>query len=213
LDGSSAHFLSTGAELSVNSVNLGLNYTISIWVKDITTRTTPSFLFVFNTHSIIFDGDFLRSTHSSFFVNHYFYYSLQAALSSLSSGWNHIVLVRDLAPHLYLYLNGEFVSSAHVPRENDLDDGPALLLGVNRGLFAEYIDELRIYQRALTPEQIFALFNAEKHFYASDPPVFNLLPSSLVSRAPFVCAAVKTACEASQFVVAEPTFSSDRRCL
>jgi hypothetical protein len=82
---------------------------------------------------------------------------------TLAPGWRHIVAVRE-GQNLKLYVDGKLVaaSSTFRPADYDLSNDQPLRIGFGIGAnFSGVMRDLRIYNRALTPQQASSLFNRE----------------------------------------------------
>jgi len=78
--------------------------------------------------------------------------------------WMHLVTIYDIGNNVSLYKNGEFVDSDALPNKtpqtNDVYLGIGRELGTSR-YFNGHIDSVRIYNRALSAEEIKALYRNE----------------------------------------------------
>lgn len=78
--------------------------------------------------------------------------------------WHHVAGVVDRASNMaFLYLDGTRVASGSVAEIESLQNGDPLLLGIQIGNFNRYrgeLDELSIYHRALTSNEIAAIYAA-----------------------------------------------------
>lgn len=76
----------------------------------------------------------------------------------LDGSWQHVALVAEY-PYLYLYLNGEEIKSQHMGFDiTPTEGGPRMLGGWWAGHFKGGLDDVRLYRRALSPDEIRAHF-------------------------------------------------------
>jgi len=88
--------------------------------------------------------------------------STNLSLSDLTQYWHHIVLTYDTTSGIKLYLNGTLVSSDNTitdPINTNLDH---LIIGKN---YSGKIDEVRIWNRSLSHEEINASYNCSSSYY------------------------------------------------
>lgn len=88
--------------------------------------------------------------------------------------WTHLVVVRKNNEKMYhIYVNGKHIT--HVPYTNSPDggEGARIVLGKNvndRHFLAGILDEVRVYDNALTEQQIVDLFNSYQTGEIQPPP-------------------------------------------
>ncbi|MHC4202961.1 MAG: LamG domain-containing protein, partial [Planctomycetota bacterium] len=82
--------------------------------------------------------------------------------------WNHVVSVVS-PPHVSIYLNGDLDGSRHDAGALSLNDGP-LVIGGEKGYwpFSGLIDDVRIYNRALSAEEVKALYREAERLAAQE---------------------------------------------
>ncbi len=69
--------------------------------------------------------------------------------------WNHIVITWDIMRHVgQVYLNGEKIEDASITDPTWMPDGQKFTLG---GGFSGMVDELQIYNRVLSPKEVWSL--------------------------------------------------------
>jgi len=147
------------------------NFTVELWVK--TNGVNPAGTFGISSAvahqwqpSTIW-GIFINSTAVPFFyINNRTTNTLVGATTNLSLGaWYHIAGVFN-GTHVILYINGQYNSSTACTNCGTYPTGEYsdLLIGGYNGLAWGHngtIDEMRIYWRALPPQEINASYNAE----------------------------------------------------
>jgi gliding motility-associated-like protein len=105
--------------------------------------------------------------------------------------WQHIVVVREFQ-RLSLYVNGRLVQSSYAPKRVNITNAAPLRLAGSPCLtttdrrFAGFIDELRIYNRPLTDDDVTALFRSPDRIANQDTIMF--LGSTINVRATRTCA-------------------------
>jgi hypothetical protein len=147
------------------------NRTIEFWAKFTTLSTTPNIQMIglFETNTI---GNrlFLYGNRDNFWTSFRTATSVQDYAANINfaevlNGWHHFALVYDGA-HVYIYLDGNLRNSgvltgnwANVPVIFKVDANPLA--------FAGAIDEVRIYNKALSTTDIQADFNSGPDFSAN----------------------------------------------
>ncbi|MEK7089292.1 MAG: LamG domain-containing protein, partial [Patescibacteria group bacterium] len=97
-----------------------------------------------------YDGAFRSGTTAGYFIP--------------ASVWSHIVLVFVQGQTMQVYLNGTFQQTVNYPYINGVSVS-SFNIGGHGGTsqaFNGFIDDVRIYSRALTTSEILALYNATK---------------------------------------------------
>jgi|GEM_PF-3663435 len=149
------------------SLNINDEITIEAWVKPYEKSLSKYYIVGFEAdvnhlYGFGFDGEDSVKNGKLFFVNYGFWtqYSTQAVITELNK-WYFIAVTYDRT-NVKFYKDGVFLS-AHP--QNDPIKGEVVLIGKkwNTNYFNGTIDELRIYNRALSPEEIRA------HYQASAP--------------------------------------------
>ena len=91
--------------------------------------------------------------------------------------WQHLVLIRD-ATRLKLYFNGEFLDEMGTVSRVDIENDGNLILGStecfsqNEVPFQGLIDDLRVYNRALSEQEIEALYLRPDKILSADTTIF-----------------------------------------
>ena len=105
--------------------------------------------------------------------------------------WQHIVITRFLNK-LSLYVNGRLVQTNFTTKRVDIDNNSALTMskspciGTTDRKFLGYIDELRIYERAINEAEVAALYSSPDRIANRDTIVF--LGSSVQMKITHTCA-------------------------
>jgi len=135
------------------------NFTISLWfnANDITPLAPEAIISQYLTGD---DDRFVYSVYTDgrmrCFIGGISIYSN----SSILDGWNHIVLIRNGNTY-YFYLNGNADGSGVI--SSDIYQGNLEIGRYNSGgFFHGYIKDCRIYDKALTAEEINKIYNATK---------------------------------------------------
>jgi len=152
-----------GKALSFNGVNQQLNFipqiaqsnthiTMSLWVKDVTDDGSKSFMsgngFQLSSSSISVTFSMATQSANTFAV---------AGPNSINQ-WTHVVSTYD-GTNMHIYINGAWVASKNNP-SSTADFNSSLIFGVDQASYwAGSIDELYIYNRALSQAEVTQLYN------------------------------------------------------
>ena len=145
------------------------NYTLSVWVKQIDASATGRILCK-SPHSST-NVDFMLLTEGyeirlSSYVSGVSWYNLVTTTNEISTNntWYHIVGTYD-STNMKIYKNGGLVISSpknlNTPIGGTLDIG-AYCWGNRSGSFNGSIDNVRIYNKALSAEEVLSIYNTEK---------------------------------------------------
>lgn len=129
--------------------------TVSLWVKLNIIRADYNFLFSYGTAATA-DGSFITpSTARSFLPNHI------SDLTHSVNIWYHFVFTYDKTTSR-IYRNGTLISTLAVAK-NTITNGNIFTLGLSdggsEGLFDGAIDDLKIYDYALSNAEVVSLYN------------------------------------------------------
>ena len=103
--------------------------------------------------------DFRQRVSSSTFV---------LAISTLSSGWNHVVATHDhSANERFGYINGVLVSQSTSQGVSNESDNNITIGGISTAQYTNSIAQPRIYNRALTAEEVARNYNSGKAIYTN----------------------------------------------
>ena len=145
-----------------NNLNLGTEATLSAWIRrdQVSSDTTPLAIYdsVNNCAFIRFDanGTLIGGTDASSFWPRY---DVRGGTLPVSE-WHHVALVIDNV-NLRLYVDGSLTGSSIIPSLEALTGEIRIgMLGVGWSpqYFKGKIDDVRIYSRALSTEQLLDLF-------------------------------------------------------
>ena len=101
--------------------------------------------------------DFRQRVSSSTFV---------LAISTLSSGWNHVVATHDhSANERFGYINGVLVSQSTSQGVSNESDNNITIGGISTAQYTNSIAQPRIYNRALTASEVLQNYNSGKNIY------------------------------------------------
>jgi len=167
--GSALSFSGTAGNVSIPnspSVNISSSYTVSAWInptslsssqyKTILIKGSSScgyWLQLTNANQI--SGGFELSSNCSSYTEH-----ITTGVSLQTNTWYHIATVFDNAANTFkIYLNGNQIlsqteNSAPVPNTGNLTFGQSGYAGGNYERWSGLIDEVRVYNRALTQSEI-----------------------------------------------------------
>ena len=149
------------------SLNITTNdFTLTAWFKtnqnvygSIYDILNKGALGVVGYGSLINNNNFTCSIQANGGTNQNF----KANASINNNTWYFGACVYDRSDQIYKYINGELVGSAAYDsgNNNSLDTGTNFQIGARSGanLFNGTIDEIRIYNRSLSAQQILALYN------------------------------------------------------
>jgi hypothetical protein len=160
---SSAHFNgASGIEIPDNTLHKSNQITISTWIKPTSWQTWSSI--VMKTSSGWEDGYGLyRHTDNnvSFFINHY--NNTKVTVSADLNVWTHIVAVYD-GTQLRIYKNGVLKEALDYTMPIN-HSNTSLYIGKSSygadDMFEGFIDEVKIFNQALLPNEIATIYNNE----------------------------------------------------
>ncbi len=133
-------------------------FSLSLWFYDWGGNESARLVSKRYPSSLAYELD-LNSGDRAQFVRHG---SVAASIlnSEMIAGWNHIAVSWDFSPaRLRIWINGTLTEDyAAEPFQNSVDD---LFFGRNGpgNFFTGYLDDIRIYYRAISPTEVNALFN------------------------------------------------------
>lgn len=167
----SAYFNGSSSYVGItNNTNLNPNtssFSISLWIKP---QATPFQRFIWKNNGTAppFDGYYMATyvSQSKLYIYGGFGDAAQSVeLSGLGvfNAWNHVVLVRDKSSgKVKLYLNGVIALEKADPTGN-IDFTGDLAIGgrpgISQEMFTGNIDEVAIFQKALTAESVTLQYN------------------------------------------------------
>jgi hypothetical protein len=144
-------------------------FTISIWANPST--AVANYDVIFSKSSGLNHYNYVNSLFSAYgelrwylahnsetLWNHYVSFGANA---NFTNEWNHFLLVRD-GTTIKGYLNGELSDESTLPADYDLSNTYTIQLGIEGSIgtyFDGRVDDLRIYNYALTEKQIQLLYN------------------------------------------------------
>jgi hypothetical protein len=96
--------------------------------------------------------------------------------------WHHMVVVRngDITGNAVLYIDGSIVSTATFGNSNDSTNNSIGGNDIENSWFKGSLDEVRIYNRALSPEEVQELYQLGARKFQPDSPVTDYLTDGLV---------------------------------
>lgn len=146
--------IETPLYLDQNS-GVDINYTISLWLKP--SRTDEEV--VFSTDNGGYDWGLLKKNNRWYIFNGSNTYD--TSIDVVLDSWQHLVVQYDTTNSLmYLYIDGEKVYSNTISYEGSFHK---LWFGVtpynNSSFFQGMMDDIRIYERVLSHEDIFTLYS------------------------------------------------------
>ena len=155
------------------SITLGINFTFSLWVKANSFPTNPAALGSKNYFGSGFNGNFIIRFRSNQFLLASYNGNNQATQElvltnspSITTGqWYHIALTNDGSTAVF-YLNGSPLSTTGVNTKPLVDLTNGLIIGdgdqrpVGNDPWDGYLDEIGVFNTALTQEQIESIYNA-----------------------------------------------------
>ena len=159
-------FVNCGSDASLNVGNVGDIYSLSSWFKTNAAgektiamkwggTLQPLRVFVYTTATVyLYDGANTSSLSSTVALN--------------DGVWHHIAAVIDRENIINLYIDGHFDNSGGENTVGDLRVANDLCVGVRLGVgsyFNGYIDELRLYKKSLTHEEILAIYRQESKWH------------------------------------------------
>jgi Concanavalin A-like lectin/glucanases superfamily/Secretion system C-terminal sorting domain len=175
------HFNSSYITLPISSINFDGDFTISIWVNiDTFTMVYPTFI---EGENLFITCQFEVNTPSSTVVSFLFqdkgYYDGVKGGAAYANNWMNIVIKNSLRYSL-LYINGNLINTQAFPSViQGTVSGSYLKIGDGRhsmgGAFIGKIDDIGIWNRALTQAEITALYSASFTGISSSLPVVNSL--------------------------------------
>lgn len=152
-----------------SSIHPTVNATFSVWVKPGSSQVT--YADILGNHSISGFNGYVIQQNGSALNNYYFSYgngsAWQAAglIAQLNTNqWNYLVFTKD-GSLVKLYLNGAYVSQIGVTGDIVYAVDHPIFIGFGYSsarLFNGLIDDVRIYNRALTASEIRSIYNATK---------------------------------------------------
>ncbi len=168
-----------------NSLSLGLTnqITIEAWIKPLTTNGDQSIVakigtdnglhgFQFGMHNNQWGGQF-----NSFPGQAWASYIIDSPIPMALGAWNHVVWTYDQSA-MKLYLNGQPVATNVIGAQPIASSTADLSIGGNGPPFTGAIDELSVYNTALSAAQIQAIYNAGSAGKCPSPPVIVTQPAS-----------------------------------
>lgn len=147
------------------------DFSISLWMK--ASEEINSYDVVFSKSSSLNHYEYVNalfsaygelrwylSDHNETLWNHYVAFGANAIFTNQ---WHHILLVRENTT-IKAFLNGVLIDESTLPANYNLSSTSAITLGKGGSIgtyFPGSVDEVRIYNYALTPDQIKLLFNGD----------------------------------------------------
>lgn len=152
------------------NTNFSFDYryrTVSVWANPYSTagyNTTSKSVFSQDASTLNY-GFFLANYENGSLILRAGGESTSPNLTGLINNWIHIVLVRDSLSCSY-YVNGNLIGTATCGTlGSSYNPNPNLVIGTGRAttnqFFSGKIDDIRIYSRALTPEEIITIYNEQ----------------------------------------------------
>lgn len=162
---SSLNFDGTDDYVSVGDTatfSMDSNLTVSAWIKTNSTNTYQRII----TKPLLSSSDYgyslaIRNTGKFWGVIHTSngYFGTSDSTASVTTNWTHLAMTYN-GSNLLFYINGVLDKNTSVTGGNITYDTDVLKIGKNGGeLFNGQIDDVRIYNYALTPEQIKQIYN------------------------------------------------------
>lgn len=155
----SAIQLANGTQAFITNIPVGNSVrSFSIWIKP-TNISSDNHVFGYGTSS----GEYAYgiSFNASTVYNFAWNTNVSASYSSLLNQWHHIVTTYDASQYAKMYIDGTLVSNAYRPNWNTASNSYFYLgdmFGSNNGNFVGYLDDLKIYNYALSQADITSLF-------------------------------------------------------
>jgi len=159
--------------INTDSITLGINFTFSLWVKANSFPTNPAALGSKNYFGPGFNGNFIIRFRSNQFLlasynqNNTGTQELVVTNSpSITTGqWYHIALTNDGSTAVF-YLNGSPLPTTGVNTKPLVDLTNGLMIGdgdqrpSGNDPWDGYLDEIGVFNTALTQEQVESIYNA-----------------------------------------------------
>ena len=150
--------------ISVAATNYGTTHTVAAWVRPVAQGDLYNYGAVLGDANTLNAGPLSFNTTTSLTFSYTIGTGAAAVVipSSLLSNWFHACTVR-VGTAVSFYVNGRFVGSGTLPNNNDfvlrnIGGRHATDVLTYVGLY----DDLRIYNRALSPQEIAALVNSRR---------------------------------------------------
>ena len=176
-DGSTNYIVASSA----NFLGLiGNAYSIGVWIKDDTSALTLSITyhrivsFANGTTNVQLGlGANSAGTQRIFYIQDFTSgFNVNVVTTVVSTGWNHVVATSDGAGTYHIYLNGSLADNGTQGANSTtyISNTGYLYIG-QRGNSAGYVNgkvnDVRIYNRALSQAEIQAIYNAEKPLHTT----------------------------------------------
>ena len=200
----------SGNALRLNSVSNGFvnfgnvlpftqgNFSVVAWVKMQAGDMTQDRLIIAKHAGYTQNGYFLNINSTGhaplnkalFYDGGFFGSGVDQAVSSTTSvndgAWHQIVGVHVAGGNKFIYVDGAPAEASNASQPVMANTAPLLVGGVSldgilTGTFTGLIDEVQIYNRSLTPEEVDDLFHHPTHVQLSYPQQVALLESQLAS--------------------------------
>jgi hypothetical protein len=156
----SAIQLASGTQAFIPNVPAGNSArSFSIWIKA-TSIGSDNHVFGYGMSSLEFA--YGLSFNASTVYNFAWNTNISASNSSLLNQWHHIVTTYDATGYAKMYIDGALVSNESRPNWNTASNSSFYLgdrFGSNNGNFIGYLDDLKIYNYALSQTEVTSLFN------------------------------------------------------
>ncbi len=162
------------------------SYTISVWFKTNSAVNNPVIISAYNrsgteeifpVHCYINPGLGKNKIYNGLCYLSYGYFSEN--YDSVSDGlWHHLVLVNDsVTLKHHVYVDDRLASSVSITKQDFIDSGVVRVGACYNGVVSNYfigsLDDVRIYNKALIPGEITALFHENAWQDKVAKPVFN----------------------------------------
>lgn len=153
----------------------GEDFSISLWVNNSSQQTASAKTIILQQSG---NGRTLLYRQNAQYVTYISAADVMMGTSTGSDVWEHLVLVRTGEPSSYqltLYVNGEKTSEKDLTA-GAVDEVTDLIIGAHKnagdtGQFVGDIDELRLYDRAVTEDEVTALFEEHSAVLGGDDTI------------------------------------------